>query len=56
MVRVFGGLGLREGLGFFGRVSVRVSFLTSAFMKLPKYGKICVVLEGILCYKFITIW
>ena len=25
-------------------------------MKLPKYGKTCVVLEGILCYKFVTIW
>ena len=24
-------------------------------MKLPKYGKTCVVLEGILCYKFVTI-
>ena len=25
-------------------------------MKLPKYGKTCVVLEGILCCKFVTIW
>ena len=25
-------------------------------MNLPKYGKTCVVLEGILCYKFVTIW
>ena len=25
-------------------------------MKLPKYGKTCVVLEGILCYKFVTTW
>ena len=25
------------------RVSVRVSSLTSAIMKLPKYGKICVL-------------
>ena len=25
-------------------------------MNLPKYGKACVVLEGILCYKFVTIW
>ena len=24
-------------------------------MKLPKGGKTCVVLEGILCYKFVTI-
>ena len=40
----------------FGRVRVRVSFRTSAIMKLPKYGKTCVVLEGILCYKFVTIW
>ena len=38
------------------RVRVRVSFLTSAIMKLPKYGKTCVVLEGILCYKFVTSW
>ena len=42
----------------FERVRVRfsVSFLTAATKKLPKYGKICVVLEGILCYKFVTIW
>ena len=38
------------------RVKVSVSFLTSAIMKLPKYGKTCVVLEGILCYKFVTSW
>ena len=59
------GLGLLKGLGFwrvrvtgrvFGRVRVRVSFRTSAIMKLPKYGKICVVFEGILCHKFVTIW
>ena len=38
------------------RVRVSVSFLISAIMKLPKYGKTCVVLEGILCYKFVTSW
>ena len=38
------------------RVRVSVSFLTSAILKLPKYGKTSVVLEGILCYKFVTIW
>ena len=32
-----------------GRARVSVSFLTSAIMKLPKYGKTCIVLEGILC-------
>ena len=40
----------------FGRVRVSFNCLTSAIMKLPKYGKTCVVLEGILCYKFVTIW
>ena len=38
----------------YGRVSV--SFRTSAITKLPKYGKTCVDLEGILCHKFATIW
>ena len=37
------------------RVRVSVSFLTSAIIKLPKYGKTCVVLECSLCYKFVTI-
>ena len=37
------------------RVRVSVSFLTSAIMKLPKYGKTCVVLECSLCYKFVMI-
>ena len=55
-VSVFGGLGLREGLGFFDRVGASVSFLTFAIVKLLKYGKTCAVLEGSLCYKFVTIW
>ena len=63
------GLGFLEGLGFwrvrvrftgrvrvFGRVRVSVSSRTSAIMKLPKYGKTCVCLEGMLCYNFLTIW
>jgi len=33
------------------RVRVSVSFLASAIMKLPKYGKTCVVLEGIFCFR-----
>ena len=57
------GLGFLEGLGFCGgglweglRLAVRVSvsFLTSTIMKSLKYGKTCVVLEGILCYEFLT--
>jgi len=39
----------------FGRVRVSFSFLTSAIVKLPKYGKTCVLLQGILCYKFVAI-
>ena len=55
------GLGFLKGLRFwrvrvtgrvrvFGRDMVSISFCTSAIMKLPKYGKTCVVLEGTLCY------
>ena len=46
------GLRLREGLGFLVGLGLALVFV---LMKLPKYGKTCVVLEGMLCYKFVTI-
>ena len=49
--------GLRERLGFlvgFGLGMKLQVILTSASIKLPKYGKACVVFKGILRFIFLT--